>query len=398
MSTELINLNPDLKKLRDDGYNIEIREGHLLVKDVSYLDDTGAIKRGTLLSPLTLAGDRTAQPERHTVLFTGEYPHSSDGKPLTGIKCGERNKRIVAGLMVCYEFSAHKLDDQGNKVRYKDHYEKMTSYVRRLSHPAASVDPGATAQTYRVLEPVDEDSPFEYLDTASARAGITEMQSKLTECRLGIIGVGGTGSYVLDFVAKTQVLEIQIFDDDLFLSHNAFRAPGAASKAELRAQQHKVEYFRKKYSVQRRRIIAHRERITSENLKLLDVLDFVFICLDSGNGERRNYHALGKIGKTFCRCRHGNYFCERNASGNGAYTTSTVSHRDHIRENSRFSLEGDPVEDEYSSNTQIAELNALNAALAVIRWKKIYGFYLDQLGEHHSVYLIGQNRIVNEDA
>ena len=124
--------------------------------------------------------------------------------------------------MVCYEFSAHKLDDQGNKVRYKDHYEKMTSYVRRLSHPAASVDPGATAQTYRVLEPVDEDSPFEYLDTASARAGITEMQSKLTECRLGIIGVGGTGSYVLDFVAKTQVLEIQIFDDDLFLSHTLF--------------------------------------------------------------------------------------------------------------------------------------------------------------------------------
>ena len=56
--------------------------------------------------------------------------------------------------------------------------------MRRLAHPAASVDPGATAKTYRVSDPVDDDYPFEYLETASARAGITEMQAKLTEYSL----------------------------------------------------------------------------------------------------------------------------------------------------------------------------------------------------------------------
>lgn len=37
---------------------------------------------------------------------------------------------------------------------------------------------------------------------------------------------------------------------------------------------------------------------------------------------------------------------------------------------------------EYDTNIQIAELNALNAALAAIRWKKLWDFYADQEGEH----------------
>jgi hypothetical protein len=46
--------------------------------------------------------------------------------------------------------------------------------------------------------------------------------------------------------------------------------------------------------------------------------------------------------------------------------------------------ETDPPDDVYKSNIQIAELNALNAALAVLRFKQIRGFYagpenIDQL-------------------
>lgn len=41
--------------------------------------------------------------------------------------------------------------------------------------------------------------------------------------------------------------------------------------------------------------------------------------------------------------------------------------------------------------------NALNAAMAVIRWKKLCGFYLDLEGEHHSVYVIDGNHLLNED-
>jgi hypothetical protein len=52
---------------------------------------------------------------------------------------------------------------------------------------------------------------------------------------------------------------------------------------------------------------------------------------------------------------------------------------------------------EYSTNIQIAELNALNAALAVIKWKKLAGFYQDLDFEHHCSYTIGGNMLRNED-
>lgn len=50
---------------------------------------------------------------------------------------------------------------------------------------------------------------------------------------------------------------------------------------------------------------------------------------------------------------------------------------------------------EYSTNIQVVELNALNAAFAVIRWKKLLGFYYDGASEHNSSYSISQNETTN---
>ena len=77
------------------------------------------------------------------------------------------------------------------------------------------------------------------------------ISAKLAPLRIAIVGLGGTGSYVLDLVAKTSVREIHLFDDDLFLQHNAFRAPGAASLDDLRRQLTKVQYLHDLYSKMR---------------------------------------------------------------------------------------------------------------------------------------------------
>lgn len=51
----------------------------------------------------------------------------------------------------------------------------------------------------------------------------------------------------------------------------------------------------------------------------------------------------------------------------------------------------------YRNSVQIADLNALNAALAVVRWKKACGFYADNGGEHHMAYTISTNIITNSE-
>ena len=45
---------------------------------------------------------------------------------------------------------------------------------------------------------------------------------------------------------------------------------------------------------------------------------------------------------------------------------------------------------------QIVELNAMNAAIAVIVWKKMVGFYADLDGERASVYQVDGNTMLNE--
>jgi tRNA A37 threonylcarbamoyladenosine dehydratase len=69
------------------------------------------------------------------------------------------------------------------------------------------------------------------------------ISDKLKIPKVAIVGLSGTGVYVLDLVAKTPVQEIHLFDGDLFHSHNAFRSPGAASLDELRQAPKKVTYL-----------------------------------------------------------------------------------------------------------------------------------------------------------
>lgn len=75
-------------------------------------------------------------------------------------------------------------------------------------------------------------------------------------------------------------------------------------------------------------------------------------------------------------------------------TTVTPQKHDHAAERMTFS-DANP-NDDYSRSIQIADLNALNAALAVIRWKKHLGFYRDLRREHHSTYTIDGDFLTND--
>ena len=78
-------------------------------------------------------------------------------------------------------------------------------------------------------------------------------------------------------------------------------------------------------------------------------------------------------------------------------TASTPGMRDHVHARNRIPMTGDGGENLYERNIQIGELNAMNACLAVIRWKKYLRFYKDFEGEHFTAYTIDGNHLLNED-
>lgn len=77
-------------------------------------------------------------------------------------------------------------------------------------------------------------------------------------------------------------------------------------------------------------------------------------------------------------------------------TTSTPARRAHVHEKGRIPTEGGDF-DIYRSNIQIADMNALAATLAVMRWKRLRGFYLDLEGEYHATYAVDGNHMINKN-
>jgi hypothetical protein len=391
MSLSRVNPSPDILKLQKEGYEVEIRGAHLLVSHVPYVDSSRTIQYGVLVCPLRLAADKvTIPPPDHVVHFAGSVPCHKDGSVMTQIQHPSPLQTTLLGdEIVVNRWFSHKPSSG-----YPDYYSKMTGYIEVISAPAMSLNPKVKAKTFKVIEAKPEESVFNYLDTNSSRADIEAISDKLKGRTIGIVGLGGTGSYVLDLVAKTPVDEIHLFDGDEFAQHNAFRAPGAPSLEQLLAPPPKVAYFAEIYSRMRRGIHPHAGFLDASNVDQLRGLGFAFVCIDDGRAKKVIVEALEARLVPFIDVGMGVHIGENNLWGMLRTTTSTPGKRDHLQKLVSFD-EG--KDDEYATNIQIAELNMLNAALAVIKWKKLCGFYQDLKNEHDSVYSINVNQLLSDE-
>lgn len=395
MSGSLISRSPDLARLAREGYAIEVRAGHLLVHDIPHVGPDRQVHRGVLVSSLTTSvvdGEEvTAPPDTHVIEFAGEVPSSRAGNRLERLINGEVSKDLGSGIHARFSFSHKPPDSSG----YPDYYEKVVAYVGILGSHAAAIDPDATACTFRVVEAKEDGSPFHYQDTASARAGIGALSEKLKVGSIAIIGVGGTGSYLLDLLAKTHVAEIHLYDGDHFRVHNAFRAPGAASVADLDGGPNKAEHFAAIYGHMRGDIEAHAYDIDASNVAELEGTSAVFLAIDPSPAKRAIIEWLDAHEIPFFDTGIGVDVDAGALSGQVRLTAGLpgrpVSGRSWIPMDAP---DGDAAL--YSTNIQVSELNALAAVLAVLRWKRYLGFYLDQQDEQHTLFTISGNDIVDD--
>ncbi|MEO8455548.1 MAG: ThiF family adenylyltransferase [Sphingomicrobium sp.] len=387
MSRAPFSLSPDLKRLRDEGYFVQIVGGFLVMHEVPYVDASRRVRRASLVSTLRLAADVAQAPRPHTVHWTGDYPCNADGSLIAQISHQSQLTDLGHGLIAKHGFSSKPPGG------YRDYHDKMTTYASVIAGPAAALQPGVSAMTF--ITPDGEDgSMFNYTETASDRVGIGALTQRLEGERVAIIGLGGSGSYVLDFIAKTPVSEIRLFDQDSFLQHNAFRAPGAPSLEALREAPYKVEYLADIYSRMHRGITAHATKLDGSNLQLLDGVTFAFICMDAGKPKQAIIEKLVAMDAGFIDVGMGLQLNEGALGGLLRVTASMPGMRGSM---ARVPLEGGGEDDLYATNIQVADLNALNAAFAVIKWKKLRGFYCDLEQELHFLYATDGNLLVNEE-
>lgn len=364
--------SPDLERLIAAGYELELTgDGYLLVRNIPYLDEHHSIQRGTVVSKLEMNGDITVNPVNdHVAYFMGTAPHRWNGERLTPL--ADANLVLADGRIAQYSMSLKSPTGEP----YTDYCSKIEYHVQNIEAEAKQLDSDITSQTFGTCIINSDDWPFEYSDTASGRAGIGAINNRLAGQRIAIVGLGGTGSYILDLVAKCPVAEIHLFDGDYFSSHNAFRSPGAASLGEVRIGRFKVERYKEIYANLKRKITPHPYNIDASNASELAPFDFVFLAMEGGTTKLAIVETLESMDKPFVNASLG---VKKSGSGDQLQAKvevngSTVDNRDSFRQTVDFG-EIDP-DDIYMENIQVVELNSLNATLAVLWWKKWSGVYV----------------------
>lgn len=388
MSRRLINLNPQLQRLIDEGYEIELRPGYLLVHSVPYVNSKKEVARGVIVSELTMATpDVLAPPSTHQVHFVGEHPCKADGSDLVQIRCQSGEFKLAEGITAQHHFS-----NKPKRGYYESYYEKVTTYVRVISSQAKALDASVDAKTFLTRAPLEDDSVFLYQDTASSRAGIQRLAARFRQQRIAFVGLGGTGGYAFDLVAKTHVAEIHLFDADVLRPHNAFRYPGAVSREVLDRGITKVMYLTECYSKMRRGIVPHEVMVHEDNVMQLADFDYVFLCVDRGEVRQLVLRALANTAVNVIDVGMGLNLSHDQESIWGTCRVTTSMPATRAVALARIP-KADRDEELYASNIQVADFNCLNAALAVAKWKRMSGFYLDDHEEYETTFSVNLNQL-----
>lgn len=369
MSHPRISLSPDFAKLQNEGFDIEVRGGYFVVHHVPFLGKDGELQFGDLRINLRMAGNEIAPPTVHTAYWWKERPCLESGEVVPSLGDIRENADFGNGLIPCIMFSLYP--DNG---MYKSYYDKAINYYNTIAGPALHKFPNALRQVEAKLVVPDEESSLKYIDTNSSKSNLNHLNQLFKKQTVAIVGIGGTGAYLLDYLAKLDLKEIRLYDADEFNSHNAFRAPGAPSTEALAARISKCDYFATIYSNMNTAIVSHVEMIGEKNIEELYDCDVVFICVDSNTSRNFITRRLADNGVTFIDSGMGLYSTDNSVGGSVRATTGFSDHYDHLKD-AFGETELDNEDDPYKHNIQIAELNSLAAVMAIIKWKQMLGFY-----------------------
>lgn len=367
---ELANHNAFIKDLEETGYQLDFVGGYVVIYGLPYLDKDGQLQYGDWTSPVELNEMIIDPPKNHQAWWRGGRPCDQEGRELA---LGYRVDRVTVTpeFVSDCSFSFKLLDDNGVARTYRSFEEKVETYLHAITAPAMNAYPDATPLRAIATRAAEQNSPLRFPDTMSSRYHINDLSLLLRGKKVAIIGLGGTGAYILDFLARTHLKQISLFDDDKVHVHTIFRFPGFIERAIGKP---KVEALSKHYDHWHAGIEPVAERITKENVARLQEFDFVFVSVDDGPSRRLIIEWLSANDIPFVDCGMG---LNRSAVGLSAFVRITGVDRQAFDDNAgtvHLPVE-DAKEDEYRKRAQITELNALNATMAVIRFKQHFGLF-----------------------
>ena len=377
MLIELASHNDDIRRLLDKGFALREDGGYLVVRDIPYLDAQSALQWGAFVTKLEHVDGRRVKQDDHQVYFAGGVPHGLDGQPVRNLAGGPRSITLGKNDVIVQRSFSNKPAEGF----FPDFYEKIIHYLNLISGPAMErYKAAASPFTFRVDHDEGGPSVFKFRDTMTSRAELGDLAVKFKHEVIAMIGLGGTGGYLLDFVVKMPAKEVRCFDGDAYYVHNAYRSPGRLQAEELGKP--KADVFRDRYANFREGLTFRSIYLTEESASELQGVTFAFVSVDKGSARAEIFDLLIRLKIPFIDVGMGLDRKQGPISGALRVTYYSAADAQKVR-NMQLAEMVDHPNDLYRTAIQIGELNALNACLAMVKYKQIRGFYLDEAEAYH---------------
>ena len=318
---------------------------------------------------LTMKAPENSNGARHAATLSGVEggrAYRADGEPVGNVLWTDKAGTCVISI---------KRDD----AEYESSWHALTVYAARVAGEVGREQREKIESIFRFdIEGEDDKDVQEWRERAKGQ-------------RIGIVGLGGVGLWILDLMSKTEVKEIRTWDGDEIEGRNLVRAPGWASAAAI--GESKAGFFGEQYAQVRRGISTHGHYWRPEDQpEAFSELDFVFVAVDQTETRRALCEALEEAGIPFVDVGMGLERWEERVRGSCQVFFSGA---DPSRWRTGIpTAEGDGQND-YRA-LQLADLAALNAALAVGVWRRHIGQYEEDTKDWLVRYIIEENDVLKK--
>ena len=173
---------------------------------------------------------------------------------------------------------------------YEDAWEALNNYVKQIY----ALFLGQSASTGEVApRPYTFDVPGDQLPEAVEWRGLVARE------RVAVVGLGGVGAWIADFVVKADPLKVHGWDYDCIEPKNILRMPGGLDPNAWIGRP-KADWFQKTYSIIHKNVHGHNVKVLAENVQdVVDRTTFAFVAVDDADDRMMVCDALANAGIPF---------------------------------------------------------------------------------------------------
>ena len=356
------------------GWTIEVHQNRILVREVLYRKKDGETGRcqisiETQDDGITMKAPENGEGASHAARLSGVdegRAYQATGEPVGNVLWTDNNRECVISI---------KRDDG----EYVNGWHALFVYTVRVAGEVGGEEREQIERIFR-FEIAGEDA-----------RDMQNWRDRARGQKIGIVGLGGVGLWILDLMSKTDVREIRIWDGDEIEGRNLVRAPGWGSQDAI--GKNKAEYFGEQYGRMRTGIAIHGQYWNSdEPEEVFEGLDFVFMAVDKTETRTGLCERLEEKRIPFIDVGMG---IERRKERVRGSCQVFFSGEEPARWRIGIPTAEGAGEEDYHA-LQLADLGALNAALAVGIWRRHIGQYEEEEKDWLIRYRIENNDLLKK--